>query len=402
MPEIQLKFDAVVMLTWSNWFTELRSNRYHYALRFAKYYPVIFVQPDRDTRGYAIEASEIENVVILHVSSLPGKEQKNTLNHVLKKKNIVKPLFWVYNVNFSYYLLKQKEKMVVYHATENYFLDRSPIGFKKGDRLYRWLVAVLEMTDLLVSVSEGVQQSYLEQGRYIGRSMVVTNGCDDIFYGQMPKGFQQKNRKTVFYQGNIYNKLDFKLLIELVNSLPDWTFFFCGPVLCDNSEWQRLLLLHNVNYLGVLTPEALRDAAHEATVGIIPFKRCEFLKISWPLKAFEYVACGLPVVSTPIDALQPYTRLFSFAETADAFRLAIEAAASKRYDEVLLAERKEMAHEQGYNQKFDNFYQVLQEHIVTKKQPDYLNSALIRSLKQDLRQDLRQKIKSRIRGLLRQ
>ena len=45
------RFDAIVMLTWSDWFTEPVSNRYHYATRFAKHLPVIFVQPDKEEGG---------------------------------------------------------------------------------------------------------------------------------------------------------------------------------------------------------------------------------------------------------------------------------------------------------------------------------------------------------------
>ena len=67
--------DSVVMLSWSNWKAEPRSNRYHFALRFSRYLPVIFVQADLVEQIVRIEKTEIDNVVILHVYAHYGYEQ---------------------------------------------------------------------------------------------------------------------------------------------------------------------------------------------------------------------------------------------------------------------------------------------------------------------------------------
>src|SRR5437016_5499446 len=55
-------FDGVVMLTWSDWRTEPRSNRYHYATRFARSLPVLFVQPDGVGRSCSFEETEVPGV----------------------------------------------------------------------------------------------------------------------------------------------------------------------------------------------------------------------------------------------------------------------------------------------------------------------------------------------------
>ena len=58
-PSFGEQFDAVVMLTVSDWHEEPRSNRYHYATRFARIAPVVFVQVDRPTMGFSFEESGI-------------------------------------------------------------------------------------------------------------------------------------------------------------------------------------------------------------------------------------------------------------------------------------------------------------------------------------------------------
>ena len=100
--------DAVVMLTWSDWFTELRSNRYHYATRLAKLLPVIFVQPDLDKNTYTFEATSIPNITVLHISKDYDARQNNQLIKALLEKNIHRPILWIYNINFYvffYYIM---------------------------------------------------------------------------------------------------------------------------------------------------------------------------------------------------------------------------------------------------------------------------------------------------------
>ena len=67
--ETCLKFDAVLMLTWSDWYTEPRSNRYHYAVRFAATLPVFFLQHGYEkTRRIRVEKSGEANIDIIQVS----------------------------------------------------------------------------------------------------------------------------------------------------------------------------------------------------------------------------------------------------------------------------------------------------------------------------------------------
>ena len=95
--KINASMDAVVMLTMSNWKTELRSNRYHYASRFSQLYPVIFVQADLTEPGYQFENTECNNVFILHVYfNFHRQKQADLIAEALNSKGIIAPLLWIY------------------------------------------------------------------------------------------------------------------------------------------------------------------------------------------------------------------------------------------------------------------------------------------------------------------
>lgn len=111
------------------------------------------------------------------------------------------------------------------------------------------------------------------------------------------KTIQKHNKNIALYQGNIAcERLNFPLLQELARRLPEWEFWFCSKTDFLENTPCELFSYPNVQYLGNLHPEELREKAYESTVGIILFYETEILTgVSFPLKAFEYLACGLPV-----------------------------------------------------------------------------------------------------------
>lgn len=347
-------FDAVVMLTFSNWHTEMRSNRYHYATRFARHLPVIFVQPDLDKPHFAFESSEISGVVLLHIDASPGLRRYRLLEAALEQRGVHKPLLWVYNFDFFDFLARCYGPVTVYHATEDYFSPAFRIPEDYRERLRK----VLRLCDLLVAVSEGVRDSFVQRGDYRGEALVVPNGCDAKFW--VPRQVERTDSTLVtgkavaFYQGGIHGKIDFALMKEVVGRLPDWEFWFCGEVCPGTVEWDSLCRYANVKYFGKLKPTEVRDLAHRSTVGLIPFVQDELIiERSFPLKAFEYLAAGLPVVTVPIKALLPHGQVFTFAATPAQFAHAIITASPSRHEPQALKQRLQAARANDYDVRFE-------------------------------------------------
>lgn len=350
-----MSFDAVVMLTWSNWFTEMRANRYHYATRFAKKNPVIFVQPDLNKAKFYFEESGYENITILHIHRTFNENIAAILNKALLTKKIIKPLLWVYNVNFCKFVVTKFSPLKVYHATEDYFSDEFHQNIKIGEEIKQKLLITLMATDLLVSVSEGVQASYCQNGQYKGEKILLANGCDFDFYRTDLRqvDVQDGKKNVALYQGNISDKLDYELLIKLIAKMPDWDFWFCGRAEYLPG-WKKVLTYKNVSYFGCVPPEKVKELSYQATVGLIPFLQNNLIiERTFPLKAFEYIACGLPVVTIPIKALLPYNKVFNFAQSVDEFANLIRVTAQTRYQKQAIQNRLEEANKHSYNRKFE-------------------------------------------------
>jgi len=293
---------------------------------------------------------------------------------MLQRQGVERPLFWVYDItNYRELLVLYPYALVVLHATENYlieqsfsppadspkktnirFLPRVLLGYRTGlnKSFGKQIIASLPLVHMVVAVSSGIQQTYQDSG-YQGRILLIQNGVDQNFWSAA-LGADPEPRVAVF-QGAINVRLDFNLLLAVSQLLPNWTFRFVGSETAD-PEWATLRGRGNVEYLGKMSQTALRTIVQNSVVGLIPFKQVPLLFESFPLKAFEYIAAGLPVVSTPIRDLaflQKENGILRFADDPRAFALAIDSLASSRLVTSVSQRRLALAAGASYDSKFD-------------------------------------------------
>lgn len=343
------KFDSVVMFTWSNWFTEMRSNRYHYATRFSKLVPVFFIQESPEIKGIKLTEAK-ENLFIFETEPLLYNTNPSLIAHELSKLCVIKPLYWVYNINYINLLKDLKPATTIYHATEDYLCDDFQAPPKK---FLENLFATMNFSDLIITVSKGIKQSILKSKKVLSPIEVITNGCDVSFWRNKTTT-DKKNR--VIYQGGIHRKLDLELLDYITNINQELDFHFCGEAYfpeCANNQdaWNTICKRTNVTYHGKLSAEDVRDLCHSCNTGIIPFVQNDWIiKRSFPLKSFEYIASKLNVVTVPIDSLLEHKEIFNFATTKEQFSDILKTVSSQNFKTTSITEKALL--ESDYDLKF--------------------------------------------------
>ncbi|WP_166294316.1 glycosyltransferase [Bradyrhizobium sp. 2S1] len=349
--------DAVVMLTWSDWHLEPRSNRFHYATRFARHLPVYFVQPDSFVQEISSEKVSGHNIEVVHVASQDSDSRAKAIQAFLRTRGVRNPLMWIYNPNFERFVALSGAPMRIFHATEDYLGSNGPLAKSTGGaELIETISRMIAQCDLVVAVSDGVADNFRVNGQYSGDMIVLRNGCDFSFWQASGAAFDAPSEDapdTAIFQGNLNGRVDYDLLIELTERMPDWTFEFCGQIAHAPAGWQTLSSRPNVRYLGVLEPQAIADAARGARVGLIPFEQADYIWRSLPLKAYEYLACGLPVVSVPIEEMQKHPEMFAIASGSAAFEAAMRERAASRADPEMINKRLAHARRVSYDECFE-------------------------------------------------
>ena len=100
-------------------------------------------------------------------------------------------------------------------------------------------------------------------------------------------------------------KLDFALIKAVAVSHPEWQFVFIGPKSEGepSTNLSQLSCLSNVHMLGPKPYSELPKFLSAFQCGWLPLQRNAYTKAMFPMKFFEYLFAGLPVVSTRINAL---------------------------------------------------------------------------------------------------
>jgi glycosyltransferase involved in cell wall biosynthesis len=127
--------------------------------------------------------------------------------------------------------------------------------------------------------------------------------------------------------GVIDERLDIELLDAVARARPAWQFIMIGPVV--KIALADLPQHSNIHYLGAKEYQQLPSYLAGWDVGLLPFALNESTRFISPTKTPEYLAAGLPVVSTPItDVVNPYGSegLVEIAATPEEFIGAIEKA----------------------------------------------------------------------------
>ena len=129
------------------------------------------------------------------------------------------------------------------------------------------------------------------------------------------------------FAGVIDERMDIELVRGVAEARPDWHLVLLGPV--AKIDPATLPRLPNIHWLGMKPYPELPRYFGGWDVGMLPFAHNAATRFISPTKTPEYLAAGLPVVSTSIrDVVTPYGD-HGFARIADdvpGFVAAVEAA----------------------------------------------------------------------------
>jgi glycosyltransferase involved in cell wall biosynthesis len=134
--------------------------------------------------------------------------------------------------------------------------------------------------------------------------------------------------RIVFTGAVSASKLDFDLIRGLAAARRDWTFALVGPVgLGDpRTDISSLAAERNIHLLGSRAYSRLPEMLRGAAVGLIPYKYTPLTASVFPMKLYEYLAGGLPVVATglpSVEGMAEVSMVDGVAETTAAIDRAI-------------------------------------------------------------------------------
>ena len=225
---------------------------------------------------------------------------------------------------------------VVYDLLDDHagFTTNSKAMLREEERL-------LAEADLVLASSGTLEASARRVNLHTIR---VPNGCDWARWSR-PAGPglpAEVSRPVIGYFGAISEWFDTRLVAELAEARPQWSFVLIGSTY--GADIGRLARLPNVHLLGERPYVTLPGLAREFDAGIIPFRRTPLTEATDPVKFYEMMALGLDVVATPLPELAAHGDLLRLASTPAEFLAALDEAVSRPHDPVLVERRRQFAY----------------------------------------------------------
>lgn len=196
---------------------------------------------------------------------------------------------------------------------------------------------LLKEADLVITTAELLSKNISEARE----NVIIRNGAEiDYFKATPSEELLEKSRPVVGYYGAIAEWFDTDLVLKTAKLLPQYDFVLIGNVTTDVSCFKNQ---SNIKLLGEVPYKDLTKYLVSFDVCIIPFIINDLTLCTNPVKVYEYLAAGKPVVATAMPEVVLIEKKVFIASDAEAFSLSIEKAMETKDDAELVTDRKKWA-----------------------------------------------------------
>lgn len=210
-----------------------------------------------------------------------------------------------------------QEKALLYYCYDE--IAHAAWISKHGVRLEKQL---MQRADAVFVSSVQLMQNKQADARHI---YLLKNGVNTHIFSQAFRPLPVTGRRCVGFIGSLDSRVDYDLLLAIVQALPAWQFSFTGRLM-EQEAFKPIQEMPNVRWTPSVVPEALPEVLASFDVGIIPFAKTGFTKAIYPLKINEYLMAGIPVVTTRFTDLDDFESFCLVADESSQFAKSIEQA----------------------------------------------------------------------------
>ncbi len=213
--------------------------------------------------------------------------------------NDSKYILWLAKPMVKYLIDGLRYKYLIFDAIDN--LMEHPQYSKKYKYIQRTYKELDDKSNLIVVASENQREQFKSKNIYLMR-----NAVDEIFFREIKYQKKWKSEKKIIgYAGSLQERINVEILKKISEQIEDIEILLVGPNISPN-HFRDLYSCKNITFAGAVPFEEIPSYISIFDVGIVPHVISEFTNSMNPLKIFEYLACGISVITTPISGSEQF------------------------------------------------------------------------------------------------
>jgi glycosyltransferase involved in cell wall biosynthesis len=231
------------------------------------------------------------------------------LRHQASHLQMNEPLAYTY-VPYSHLAIKLLgSKKILYEKVDDYAAAKGLLRKATVEKLEKRL---LKTAQLVIVTASRLKTKM--QGHHANVHL-IPNGCETQHFRKVVEirtpasVIAELPRPRIGFVGALAYWCDLDLIEHLARNRPHWQFVFIGP---QHTDVRQLKALANVHMIGRVPYSMLPTYMTGIDVFINPYKQDDIAESCSPLKVFEYLAAGKPVVSVPMREVMrfaPHVRI---------------------------------------------------------------------------------------------
>jgi len=332
-------------------------NRHQIMSRLARHNRVIFVEPRPYLRQVLrLDALRVSGPRLRHLQdglhvyrpprlapisgrqplkSLFDARRRRSLLEAMARVGMCRPILWLCRPWQADVVGRYGERLLIYHVVDQYAAYEEEFADQVGGERLQAIATLDERMVRKADLTIVTSPALLEAKRSLNPHVeLVRNGVDVAAFDAAlsdpsppPADIAALPAPVIGIAGVVNEKIDLALLRDVAKARPQWSLAFIGPVSLrfdqHHLEW---LDLPNVHFLGHKPVEMLPRYIAACRVCLMPYKINEWTRHIDPLKMYEYLAAGKPVVSTDIPSARGFSPPLHIAHDPAGFVRAVESA----------------------------------------------------------------------------
>jgi glycosyltransferase involved in cell wall biosynthesis len=389
----------IICLSTQNWDDSYWTNKQHLMSRLSQKHRVIYV--DRGVLGlrYFFFKKSLANMAEFSLKFFCRLFEERTKNltvltekfnfpfpfmfkawlvkRYLKKHKLLDPILWVYQPEYEKYTGWFGEKLVVYDCVDEY--AAFPAYKNRKNKISETEKRLMRKADLVITSSEGLFRS---KKPFNARTYLVNNVGDFAHFARAftddlprPEDIKKIRKPVIGFVGALDDyKVDLELLDRVAEDRPDYSIVLIGSAgkMSRAATISSLKKRPNVHFLGEKPYGLLPNYLKSFDACIIPYNLNDYTENCFPIKFFEFMASGKPIITTGLPALAAYSKHIELVKTKNDFAAGIDRAL-RGDDEARRAQRMELARNNSWQTRAAKIMGLIEERLAAKPQGTFFD-----------------------------